>query len=144
MSPSRTLAATSAVWSIVAVLAAGCATPVGVSRIDPQAAYRLHTVSALSEGEPSEASKTVLRRLGLMDRFTKEPAAVLAELHRGLAPTGDEHRLFALADLSFLHGERSGDRAYFMASAVYAYALLFPGTESPTRLHPSDPRLRLA
>ncbi|MCC6850660.1 MAG: hypothetical protein IT294_19390, partial [Deltaproteobacteria bacterium] len=144
MSPSRTSAGTVVACAIVAIFATGCATPVGVSRIDPQAAYRLHTVSALSEGEPSEASKTVLRRLGLMDRFTKDPAAVLAELHRGLAPTGDEHRLFALADLSFLHGERSGDRAYFLASAVYAYALLFPGAESPTRLHPSDPRLRLA
>ena len=32
-----------------ALLAAGCGTPVGVSRIDPEAAYRLHTVSALSE-----------------------------------------------------------------------------------------------
>lgn len=128
----------------VALLAAGCATPVGVSRIDPQAAYRLHTESALSEGQPSEASKVVLRRLDLMERFEKEPAAVLAELHKGIEPTGDEHRLFALADLSFLHGERSGDRAYFLASAIYAYALLFPGGGHPTTLHQSDPRLRLA
>src|SRR4029077_15802493 len=95
-----------AVWLVVGLLAAGCATPVGVSRIDPQAAYRLHTESALSEGQPSEASKVVLRRLGLMDRFEKNPAPVLAEAHRGLAPTGDDYRLFALADLSFLHGER--------------------------------------
>jgi len=129
---------------VIALLAAGCGTPVGVSRIDPEAAYRLHTVSALSEGEPSEASKMVLRRLGLMDRFEKEPAAVLAELHRGLATDDDEARLFALADLSFLHGERTGDRSYFLASAVYAYALLFPGGGRPTTLHQSDPRLRLA
>lgn len=128
----------------IVLLAAGCGTPVGVSRIDPQAAYRLHTESALSEGQPSEASKMVLRRLALMDRFEKEPAAVLAELHKGLEPTGDEYRLFALADLSFLHGERSGDRAYFLASAIYAYALLFPGDGQPTPLHQSDPRLRLA
>lgn len=128
---------------LVAVLA-GCATPVGVSRIDPEAAYRMHTVSALSEGEPSEPSKMVLRRLGLMDRFAKEPAAVLAELHAGLGDADDEYRLFALADLSFLHGERTGDRAYFLASAVYAYALLFPGPGKTTELHPSDPRLRLA
>ena len=127
-----------------ALLAAGCATPVGVSRIDPEAAYRLHTESALSEGHPSEASKMVLRRLGLMDRFEKDPAAVLAELHQGLDKTNDEHRLFALADLSFLHGERTGDRRYYLASAVYAYALLFPGNGVPTELHPSDPRLRLA
>lgn len=130
--------------AVVALVAAGCGTPVGVSRIDPQTAYRLHTESALSEGEPSEASKVVLRRLDLMGRFEKEPAAVLAELHQGLEPTGDEHRLFALADLSFLHGERSGDRRYFLASAIYAYALLFPGGGQPMPLHQSDPRLRLA
>jgi pimeloyl-ACP methyl ester carboxylesterase len=33
---------------------------------------------------------------------------------------------------------------YFLASAVYAYALLFPGGGSSTSLHQSDPRLRLA
>ena len=71
-------------------------------------------------GQPSEPSKMVLSRLGLLDRFDEEPAAVLAELHGGWSPADDEHRLFALADLSFLHGERSGDRAYFLASAVYA------------------------
>jgi pimeloyl-ACP methyl ester carboxylesterase len=129
---------------VVAFVATGCATPVGVSRVDPGAAYRLHTVSALSEGQPSEASKMVLRRLGLMDRFDEEPVAVLAELHDGLAPTGDEWRLFALADLSFLHGDRTGDRAYYLAAAVYAYALLFPGGDQSTSLHQSDPRLRLA
>ena len=88
--------------------------------VDIQTAYRIHTESALSVGQPSEPSKMVLRRLGLLDRFDKEPAAVLAELHGGLSPAGDEDRLFALAELSFLHGERTGDRAHFLASAVYA------------------------
>jgi pimeloyl-ACP methyl ester carboxylesterase len=127
----------------IVLLAPGCGTPVGVSRIDPEAAYRLNTESALSVGQPSEPSKMVLRRLGLLDRFDKEPKAVLAELHRGLAPSDDEDRLFALAELSFLYGERSGDRAYSLASAVYAYALLFPGEGSRVEIHRSDPRLRL-
>jgi pimeloyl-ACP methyl ester carboxylesterase len=129
---------------LVILFTTACATPVGVSRIDPEAAYRLHTVSALSEGEPSEASKMVLRRLGLMDRFEKEPAAVLAELHKGLGGADEDYRLFALADLSFLQGERTGDRGSFLASAVYAYALLFPGAGEAPALHESDPRLRLA
>jgi pimeloyl-ACP methyl ester carboxylesterase len=128
----------------IALLAAGCATPVGVSRIDPQAAYRIHGESALSAGRPSEAAKTVLRRLGMLNRFDEEPAAVLAELHRGLEPSGDEDRLFALAELSFLHGERTKHRGYLLASAVYAYALLFPGEGGQMRIHRSDPRLRLA
>jgi hypothetical protein len=125
-------------------VASGCATPVGVSRIEPEAAYRLHAESALSVGQPSEPSRMVLRRLGLLDRFEQDPEAVLADLHRSLAASGDEDRLFALAELSFLHGERSGDQAYFLASAVYAYALLFPGEGARVQLHRSDPRLRLA
>jgi pimeloyl-ACP methyl ester carboxylesterase len=126
------------------LLAAGCATPVGVTQLNLQAAYRLQTVSAISAGEPSEPSKTVLRRLGLLDRFEEQPDQVLAELHRGLRPMGDEDRLFALAELSFLHAERSGDRSYFLASAVYGWALLFPGAPDGAQLHQSDPRLRLA
>ena len=126
------------------LLAVGCATPVGVTQLGLQAGYRLQTESALSAGEPSEPSKTVLRRLGLLDRFEEQPETVLAELHRGLSPAGDEDRLFALAELSFLHAERTGDREYFLASAVYAWALLFPGEAAGAQLQRSDPRLRLA
>jgi pimeloyl-ACP methyl ester carboxylesterase len=138
--PARLLRIT----ATIAFLAAGCGTPVGISRVSPQAAYRLQTESVLSTGQPSDASRIVLRRNGLLDRFNKEPAAVLAELHRGLGPAGDEERLFALAELSLLEGERTGDRAYFLASAVYAYALLFPGPGEHVQLDPSDPQLRLA
>ena len=126
------------------LLAVGCATPVGVTQVGLQAGYRLQTESALSAGEPSEPSKTVLRRLGLLDRFEEQPETVLAELHRGLSPAGDEDRLFALAELSFLHAERTDDRKYFLASAVYAWALLFPGEAAGAQLQQSDPRLRLA
>jgi pimeloyl-ACP methyl ester carboxylesterase len=132
------------VLASLVLLASGCATPVGVKRVDTQAAYRILTESALSTGRPSEPSKRVLRRLGQLDRFDDEAAAVLAGLHRGLGSVDDEDRLFALAELSFLHGEQTGDRAYFLAAAVYAYALLFPGPEQTVRLPGSDPRLRLA
>ena len=126
------------------LLAVGCATPVGVTQLNLQAGYRLQTESAISAAEPSEPSKTVLRRLGLLDRFEEQPDKVLAELHRGLKPAGDEDRLFALTELSFLHAQRSGDRGYFLASAVYAWALLFPGEAAGVQLQQSDPRLRLA
>ncbi|WP_133718974.1 alpha/beta fold hydrolase [Methylocaldum gracile] len=128
----------------LALVLSGCATPVGVRHVDIQTAYRIHTESALSAEQPSEPSKMVLRRLGLLDRFGAEPAAVLAELHRGLNPSGDDDRLFALAELSFLHADRTGDRAYFLASSVYAWALLFPDDAAGTPLQPSDPRFRLA
>jgi pimeloyl-ACP methyl ester carboxylesterase len=127
----------------VALLAVGCATPVGTTLVDIQTAYRLQYSSALASGQASEPSKTVLRRLGQLDRFDNEPAAVLAELHRGLSPTGDEGRLLVLAELSFLHAERTGDRGYFLASVVYAYAILFPDQSVPVQLPRSDPRFRL-
>jgi len=133
-------------WALalgLALLASGCSNPVGVRQVDIQTAYSQHTVNALSAKEPSESSKMVLRRHGLLDRFEREPAAVLAELHSGLKPTGDEDQLFALADLSFLHADRSGDQSYFLASAVYAWALLFPGEGAETQIKPSDPRYRL-
>ena len=126
------------------LLSVGCATPVGVTQVGLQAGYRLQTENALSAGEPSEPSKTVLRRLGLLDRFEEQPETVLAELHRGLSPAGDEDRLFALAELSFLNAQQTGDREYFLASAVYAWALLFPGEAAGAQLQRSDPRLRLA
>ncbi|MFO1417323.1 MAG: alpha/beta hydrolase [Methylotetracoccus sp.] len=126
-------------------LLSGCATPVGVRQVDIPSAYGIQTRSALSAEQPSEASKTVLRRQGLMDRFDENPAEVLAELHRGLAASGDDDRLFALAELSFLHGQNTRDRGHLLASAVYAWALLFPGDGSgDNRLDPADPRYRLA
>lgn len=130
--------------AVLALVLSGCSNPVGVKPVDIQTAYRIHTESALSADEPSEPSKMLLRRLGLLDRFDQEPEAVLAELHRGLAQTDDDDRLFSLAELSFLHAQDKGDRAYFLASAVYAWALLFPGEGAETRLMPSDPRYRLA
>ncbi|HYQ91443.1 MAG TPA: hypothetical protein VES89_05040, partial [Candidatus Competibacteraceae bacterium] len=131
-------------WLAALALAlCGCATPVGVEHVDTQTAYRIQTESALATGQPSEPSKRVLRRLGLLDRFEAEPAEVLADLHRGLSPKGDDDRLFALAELSFLQADRTGDRAYFLASAVYAWALLFPDDATGTHLQPSDPRFRL-
>jgi len=127
----------------LALVLSGCATPVGVKHVNIQTAYRIHTESALSAELPSEPSKTVLRRLNLLDRFDAEPAQVLAELHRGLSRASDDDRLFALAELSFLHADRTDDRAYFLASAVYAWALLFPDGATGGHLQPSDPRFRL-
>lgn len=128
----------------LALAVTGCSTPVGVKQVDIETAYSLQNENALSAQQPSEASKTLLRRHGLLDRFDSEPAAVLAALHADIKPTDDDDHLFALAELSFLHAERTRDKAYFLASAAYAWALLFPGDATGTRLLPSDPRFRLA
>jgi pimeloyl-ACP methyl ester carboxylesterase len=128
----------------VLLLAIGCATPIGVARKDPEAVHRYLTRNVLSNGEPSGPTLWTLQRLGLPERFEKDPAGTLALLHQGLAAGEDEDgRLFALAELSALHGERTGDRSWQLASAIYAYAFLFPGPGRPGP-SPSDPRLRLA
>ena len=55
----------------------------------------------------------------------------------------DENRLFALAELSYLHAERTRARPYYFAVVVYTYAFLFRGAEAPPP-DPLDPRTRLA
>ncbi len=127
----------------IALMLSGCATPITVDHVDLQTSQSINSASALSTDAPSEASSTVLRRHGLLDRFESEPALVLAELHKSLKPTDDDDQLFALAELSLLHAKRTNDRAYFLASAVYAWSLLFPENGASMLLHPSDPRFRL-
>lgn len=133
--------------SLLILLAAtlgACASgpPVGATHMDARTAHRHLTMSALSSGQPSATSEQLLRRLGLFERFANDAAATLAELHGTLAPDDDE-RLFALAELSYLHGQQREDRAHLLAAAVYAWAYLFPS--DPGRApEPFDPRLRAA
>ncbi len=124
-------------------LLAGCPTPVGVHPVDAQAVHRYLTRNVLSSGEPSARSLQVLHRLDLRQRFASQPEAVLAELHAGLEPTGDPDRVFALAELSYLHAEQGGGRSHYRAAAVYAYAYLFPHGDATPPLS-IDPTYRLA
>jgi hypothetical protein len=124
-------------------LLAACATPVGVSQVDPRRVDREITRSALSSGEPSAQTVEVLTRLDLVDRFRTDRDGTLATLHQGLAPSGDADRLFALAELSFVRAEETGRRDHALAAAVYAYAFLFPGG-GEADLDPFDPRVQVA
>lgn len=126
--------------SVSVALLSGCATPITVDHVDLQTSYSISLNSALSSDSASDASSTVLRKQGLLDKFEQDPVTVLAELHKNLK-ADDEDQLFALAELSFLHAKRSHDRNYFLASAVYAWALLFP-EGAQLQLHPSDLRFR--
>ena len=76
-------------------------------------------------------------------RFKSDPELVLAELNSGLGRTDERDRLFALSELSFAHAEDSGKQSYYLASAAYAYAFLFPPNPANAP-GPYDPRLRLA
>jgi triacylglycerol esterase/lipase EstA (alpha/beta hydrolase family) len=127
--------------TLLATLA--CATPVGVRRVDEKAVHRTLTATVLSTGKPSVASRQVLLRLGLFDRFEDDPEGTLAELHAQTLEEMDASRLFALAEYSFLHARKTRQRPYLVAASIYAYAYLFPedGSAAP---HPLDPRLRTA
>jgi pimeloyl-ACP methyl ester carboxylesterase len=128
---------------IIALFACACATPVGVKRLDEQAAHRELTANILSTGRPSEYSTQMLERRALTERFDRDPERVLTELNSGLGRPDERDRLFALSELSFAYAEESRNQSYYLASATYAYAFLFPpiATEAPGEY---DPRLRLA
>jgi hypothetical protein len=123
-------------------MASACATPIGVVKASPQAVYHTLTASVLTTGRPSATSEQVLHRNGLTERFDKEPEVVLAEL-RGTGVGLNRDDIFALAELSFLHAESSQKRDYYLASAVYAYAFLFPEDQT-IESSPLDPRLGLS
>ena len=123
---------------------AACAGPISAVRVDPKVVQADLGRSAITTGEPSWPTRNVLFERGLFDAFTAEPEAALADLHRAMvAAQGDPDLLFALAELSFLHGQAAKKPAYALAAAVYAYAFLFPegAGVAPGRF---DPRLRIA
>ncbi len=130
-------------WLLVALLlASACASPsVRVERVDGRRVHEELTRNVLSTGELSAPSRALLVRLDSYWEFRHRPEAVLGELHAGLT-AGDSDRLFVLAEASFLHAEKSGERSWYLASAVYAWAFLFP--EGGFRRPPTDPRVRLA
>ena len=122
-----------------------CAGPVGTARVDPKIVLGNLGRSAVATGEPSMPTRNVLFEQGLFVAFDERPEAAIAELHRAMvASHGDQDLLFALAELSFLHGQAATKPDYSLAAAVYAYAFLFPenaGDAAPGRF---DPRVRIA
>ncbi|HEY3064947.1 MAG TPA: hypothetical protein VGL09_04100 [Methylomirabilota bacterium] len=132
-----------AVLLFVLAVAGACATPVGVTREDPKVLYRSLSQSVLSADSPSLFTEQFLRRHGLDEAFEKDPEATLAELHR-TRTSSDSERLFALAELSFIHGRQERKREYVLAAAVYAYAFLASEERRAQVMPAADPRLRWA
>ena len=125
-------------------LAAGCATPVGVERADPQSVHRELTGNVLSTGELSEFTQNVLRVGGIVEVAEDDPAAALATIHDAvITGIAGPSAMFAYAELAFKHASEGGGRPYYLASAVYAFAYLFPEGEGEAP-SPFDPRYRWA
>lgn len=130
---------------VALALVSGCATPVGVTRVDHAHVYRTFTRSALSSHEPSLFSSQILLRRGLEERFEKEPDVVLTEM-RGTGEGLTPEVMFALAELSFVHAERTRSSEYYLAAAVYALGLLSHPDWRAAGLTANavDPRTRMA
>ena len=103
---------------VVVILLQGCATPVGVRPLDSKEANRRLTETVLSDDKLSAPTMQILNRAGLEKQSQSEPAEAIAALHKALPTAREADRLFALAELSFLHAAKSGDRSYFLSEFI--------------------------
>jgi PGAP1-like protein len=122
----------------------GCAPPIQVRRMDARHVHRTLTSNELTVGAVSRRTRNLLYNYDLVERFERDPPGALRELHHALI-TGSllpEERA-ALAELAFHYAAHGGGRPYYLASALYAWAYLFPDDphERPDRF---SPRERLA
>jgi pimeloyl-ACP methyl ester carboxylesterase len=129
----------------MALLATACSSsPVRVTHEDAADTHRRLIRSALSHNELSTFSHTVLLETDLDRRFDADPEKALQQMHDiAVSGSGGPNQLFAVAEASFLHAERTGDRSYYLAAAIYAWTYLFPEDKSETP-NPFDPRFGLA
>ena len=132
--------------ALLSLAVGACATPISVTRLDPQVAQQELTRNALYSGEVGSSTQIILNRENLASQFKKEPAAALETLHTEVASgRRDINYVYALAELCFLYAEGDAPptqkQAYYLAAAVYAYSFLFPseGTAPP---EPYDRRFR--
>jgi pimeloyl-ACP methyl ester carboxylesterase len=126
-----------------AALLAGCSTPVGVARMTTADTKRETMVNALSSGTASQWTLQVLNRNGLLERHEQDAAGAIDDLYALLKQRTNPNLVFALAELSFLHGQHFNIPAYYLNAAVLAYAFLLPDDEK-SGVSPLDPRARIA
>jgi pimeloyl-ACP methyl ester carboxylesterase len=125
-----------------AFLCLACASPIGVRRVGIETVQRELTANVLVTGKPSAYSTQELHLLDLYDLWHEDPRAALEKLYEFRLYQANA-RLFALAELSFVYANQTHDRSFYLASAVYAWAYLFPEDEAQ-RPNYFDPRTRLA
>src|SRR5687767_9168771 len=99
----------STILGALCLILAACAGPVGTRRVDPTVVQRDLGRSAITTGEPSLPTRNVLFEYGLFEAYAERPDEALAALHKAMVVAGgDPDLLFALAELSFLHGKATG------------------------------------
>lgn len=131
----------------------GCVAPIGADRVATRLAYAQVEATALRTGQPSSDTVSILHRYELDEVAVRRPDEAVQRLHEKAVATGDRGLLFALAELSFVAGERIDKsvqpwdprraRDYYLGSAVYAWLFLFGDSREPAP-SPFDRRFREA
>src|SRR5262245_38591509 len=102
------------------LLVACASSPVGVTRMHPSDVDRRLTRSALSTGKVSTFTQNILLETNLAGLMEDDPEKALEKLHDiAVSGSGGPPQLFAVAEASFLHAERTGKRSYHLAAALY-------------------------
>ena len=122
-------------YLLLATAIAACSAPVKVERVDLRTAYAGVNRTALSSDQLSETTRTVLRRAALLDTFDDQPDAAITALRAQAVATGMHWPdLYALSEMSYDLGRHKKSKSFLLASALYAYAVLFPvgDTDKPS------------
>ena len=126
------------------LLLGSCAAPLSVDRLSTPDSYKRLNRSALMGDMLSETTLIALRRQGLLDAWRADQDDAIARFRAAVVGQPAKWpELFALAELSYLQGERRKSQQDFLAAAIYAFAYLFPGAGGD-RPSPYDPRFRQA
>jgi hypothetical protein len=87
---------------LLALTLGACSAPVKVERVSLLNAYEDLNRIALSSDQPSEATRTVLRRAALLEMFDKDPEAAIATLRVQAIESGMHWpELYALAEMNY-------------------------------------------
>lgn len=139
--------------TLLGLLLAGCKAPMGADRATPRQVYEQVEANALGAGRPSADTVSLLHRYDLDALAAAQPVEVVRRLHAKALATGERDLLFALAEVSYVAGEklrhsvkpweRLDARDYYLGSAVYAYLYLF-GEGGDSKPDAFDRRFRIA
>ena len=119
------------------LLAAACAPPFAIKR-NVLGAQRQAATNVLTTGELSRPTRNVLYAYDLVARYRDDPTGAIAVLHGELvADRLRPESVLTLSELAFHHARHGGGSPYYLASALYAWAYLFPVEASarPDRFH---------
>lgn len=116
---------------LVLLTAAACSVPIRAEHAEPEEVYVTLRESALTGDDPSVDALLALERAGLLAVWEDDPDRALIELHDAAVLKDTRQRLYGLAELSLVRGQRTGESRWHLGAAVYAYLFLFGDADVP-------------